>query len=212
MRTPGGYVKKIFFVSFLFLVGFGNASFARLTSDAITIGDLSYGGTGCPDGTAIVMRDAEGKLTDVMFTDFSAAVGAGYSRRMDRKTCSIAIPIHVPAGVSVRANFSHILGYYNVTKNNSAQFSIETFFAGSIGPRLNMRVQSENEEATYDFSTQMPPSMWTWSPCGQDVILRVNMTLMANATTNFGRALINVDQFIPGGDDGELVVARSCEQ
>ena len=178
----------------------------------IRLGEPAYAGSGCPQGSAAIISSPDGSMISVMFTQFSAQVLELDSTRLQRKTCALAIPVMVPPGVSVKPNFAQFTGFYDVTMNNYVRFTVETFFAGMRGPNFVQQFQDEDAQSDFVLRTDAPPNSYGWSPCGQDVVLRFNMSLFASGRAELGRSAIAIDQMQPGGDDGQALLVRSCER
>src|SRR5262245_56951679 len=80
-------------------VGLALAAVAR--ADDIALGDPAYGGSGCPAGTASVALSPDQKAISLLFDQYVTEAGGQTQKRLDRKSCNIAIPVHIPQGYSV---------------------------------------------------------------------------------------------------------------
>ena len=98
----------------------------------LRLGKASYGGTGCPAGTAAVALSADKKSLSLRFDRYQVA--AGGSRSFDRKSCNLAIPLSVPQGISVSVVAVDYRGVNRLPAGAKAQFRAEYFFAGGRGP------------------------------------------------------------------------------
>ena len=65
-------------------------------NDSISLGVPGYGGSGCPGGSASVTLSPDGKSLTLIFDQFIVEAGGPTGKRIDRKNCDIAIPVHVP--------------------------------------------------------------------------------------------------------------------
>ena len=81
----------------LFALLLGTAAYA----DDIALGEPGYGGTGCPAGTVDVTLSPDAKSLSLLFDEYQVSVGGSSGKSFDRKSCNIAIPVHVPQGLSV---------------------------------------------------------------------------------------------------------------
>ena len=92
-------MKKILAIAALLISGsFASLSYAQ---DDIALGNPGYGGTGCPDGTASVTLSPDQKSLSILFDVFVVEAGGATNKSFDRKVCNVAIPVHVPQGISV---------------------------------------------------------------------------------------------------------------
>ena len=74
---------------------------APVFADDISLGIPGYGGTGCPDGTVSATLSPDAKSLSLLFDQYQVSVGGTTGRSFDRRSCNIAIPVHVPQGLSV---------------------------------------------------------------------------------------------------------------
>src|SRR5262249_52788568 len=63
-------------------------------NDDIYLGIPSYGGTGCPAGTASVTLSPDAKALSILFDTYVAEVGGTSGKTLDRKSCNVAVPVH----------------------------------------------------------------------------------------------------------------------
>ena len=93
----------------------------------LSLGRPAYGGPGCPQGTASAQLGGDGSLS-VRFSRFNVA--AGGARSFDRKACSLAIPVRVPAGRSVAVLSVAYRGFNDLSAGGKSVLSVESFRAG----------------------------------------------------------------------------------
>src|SRR5687767_2321492 len=67
----------------------------------IRLGTPAIGGSGCPQGTASAVLSPDGKTLSVLFDQFQVEAGRTTGKQIDRKTCDMGIPVHVPQGFAV---------------------------------------------------------------------------------------------------------------
>ena len=92
-------MKRVMITSVLALVC-ASQSFAGWRDD-VRLGSPAYGGSGCPRGSAAVALSPDAKSLSILFDNFIVEAGGDSGRRTARKTCNVAIPVHVPQGYSV---------------------------------------------------------------------------------------------------------------
>src|SRR4051812_39230480 len=104
------------------------------SADDIALGQPSYGGNGCPQGTASAVLSDDRKTLTILFDKFSAQAGKPTGRTLDRKSCNIAVPLHIPSGLSVAIFSIDYRGFNSLPTGGSSRLSVDYFFAGSRGP------------------------------------------------------------------------------
>lgn len=145
-------------------------------AQTIEIGDVHSGGTGCPDGTVQVHENPNGPERLLLVSDFKARSGGSTGKRMDRKSCMIAIPVTVPAGYSVALE-GELIGTQRTSKSGQGTLNHEFFFTGGVGNRVS---ESFVPGTAGRFSTTSGQT--EWSPCGSSVNLRANLSLFTQGS------------------------------
>ncbi len=154
-----------------------------LTSSAealaqVELGQVVVGGTGCPAGTALVTLSPDLLSVQVRYSQFEAV--AGGARSLDRKACSLAIPLQLPPGLSVALIASRYVGSVDVSEGGSVQISTESFTAGTQGPKLSRTLNGPVQDGFALVST-VDTDRQTFSECGESVILRTNTSVVAQS-------------------------------
>lgn len=159
-------------------------------ADDIYLGEAGYGGNGCPSGSASVTLSPDAKALSILFDQYSAEAGNG--RSIDRKSCNIAIPVHVPSGMSVSIIEVDYRGYVSAPAGGSASFRTEYFFAGSRGPTFTKNFNGPYDDE-YTLKSNLGLNAVVWSACGADVNLRVNTSMVAKSNRRMDTTLATVD-------------------
>ncbi len=170
------------------LLTLGLNAFAQ---DTIQLGQPAYGGNGCPNGSASATLSPDGKSLSVIFDQFVTEAGPASGRTLDRKSCNIAVPVFVPGGFSVSILAVDYRGFVGLPAGASARLQAEYFFAGMQGPRFAQDFRGRIDQ-DYTFNNTLGVQAMVWSPCGADVNLRVNASMMVRNTTRQD-ALATVD-------------------
>lgn len=139
----------------------------------VSFGEPGYGGTGCPDGTGIVVRGFSNQAAAYVFDAYKVGDSG---RSVDRKTCAIAIPVDVPAGVSVAVRNVGLRGAANLPDGLDATLTVEAFSAGETGEPVELSFSGPANTGFLRFVT-VPDDQLDWSACGEDINLRVNTSL-----------------------------------
>jgi hypothetical protein len=178
-------------------------------ADDIRAGNPSYGGTGCPAGSVSAALSPDGKSLSFLFDSFVAEAGGTTTRQVDRKTCNIAIPIHVPEGMSVSIFQIEYQGYNNLPLGASSQFSADYFFAGSRGPTYT-KTFSGQLAAEFLLKNTIGLTSIMWSPCGQEVNLRINSSMQVRTNEQKEAAFASIDKADLGKGLSYFLQWRRC--
>jgi hypothetical protein len=161
-------------------------------AQSIRLGQPSYGGTGCPAGSASVTVSPDQSAITILFDQFIAEAGQATGRRFDRKSCNLTIPVHVPNGYSVSIFKVDYRGFNLIPRGGMNRFDAEYFWAGSRGPRLT-RVFYGPINDSFTLTDELIARTEVWTPCGQSVNLRVNASMSANSNTMLDQTVGMVD-------------------
>ncbi|MEQ1900412.1 MAG: DUF4360 domain-containing protein [Devosia sp.] len=173
-------MKKLLAIAAL-LVASSFATFAQ--ADDIALGEPGYGGTGCPDGSASVTLSPDAKSLSILFDEYFVEAGGATNKSFDRKSCNIAIPVHVPQGLSISVLAIDYRGYNNIPTGANTQFNVEYFFAGAKGPTFKKTYQGALDE-DYMIHNELTAQSIVWSACGADVNLRTNSSIRVTTKQN----------------------------
>ena len=144
-----------------------------LASDGIQLGNPSYAGNGCPAGSASVTLSPDNTAMSILFDKYQVEAGGMTGKRIDRKNCSVAVPVIIPQGFSVSVFSVDYRGFNSLPDGASSTFSAEYFLAGAQGPKYAETFQGPQDQ-DYTISHQLNAAHLVWSACGKQVILRAN--------------------------------------
>jgi len=164
---------------------------APVFADDISLGEPGYGGTGCPAGTVSVTLSPDAKSLSLLFDQYQVAVGGESGKSFDRKSCNIAIPVHVPQGLSVSVLKIDFRGFNHLPRSASSQFNVEYFFAGTKGPSFQRKFRGPID-ADYLINNEIIAEAIVWSGCGADVNLRTNSSMRLSSLYN-QEAMASID-------------------
>lgn len=160
-------------------------------ADDIALGTPGYGGNGCPDQSVSATLSPDSKALSLLFDAYQVNAGGSSGHSFDRKSCNVAIPVHVPQGLSVSVLAIDYRGFNHLPAGARSQFNVEYFFAGATGPAFRQTFAGPQDK-DYLISNQLTAQTIVWSPCGVDVNLRTNSSIRLT-TTNNQEAMATVD-------------------
>jgi hypothetical protein len=160
-------------------------------ADDISLGIPGYGGSGCPSNSVSATLSPDSKSLSLLFDQYVVQAGGETGKNLDRKTCNVAIPVHVPQGRSVSVLAVDYRGFNQLPRGAKSTFNVEYFFAGARGPYYTETFTGPREK-DYLISNKVVADAMVWSPCGSDVNLRTNSSIRVN-TTRGQEAMASVD-------------------
>lgn len=165
---------------------------ASANADDIRMGTPTYGGSGCPAGTAALNLTEDGKSLSVIFDQFTVNAGAATNQQVDRKACSLAIPVHLPQGYSISVYQVDFRGYSYIPSGGLGRFRAESTFDGNLGAISNKSFVGPVDK-NFLVSQEIEAESEIWSRCGEDVQMRINTSIMARTNSRMDDTLIGVD-------------------
>jgi len=142
----------------------------------LKLGKASYGGPGCPGGTATVA--ANSSTITLRFSSYQVAAGGSTGKSFDRKACSLSIPFTVQAGKSVAIVGLDFAGYNKLPAGATSEFRVEQFLVGGKGPVMT---KSFKGPITGKFTASTATAL-SWSACGAGSTFRVNTSLIVKSS------------------------------
>ena len=173
-------MKKILAIAALLI---GSSVAGAAYADDIALGEPGYGGTGCPDGSASVTLAPDAKSLSILYDEYYVEAGGETNKSMERKSCNIAIPVHVPQGLSVSILTIDYRGFNSLPSGARSVFNVEYFFAGQRGPRFSKTFRGELDQ-DYLITNKLQATALVWSACGADVNLRTNSSIRVQTRQN----------------------------
>ncbi len=158
----------------------------------VSLGEPGHAGSGCPIGTVSATLSPDKKSLSILFDDYLVEAGPSVGKKMDRKNCQLAIPVHVPNGFSVSLLAVDYRGYNYLPRRAQAVFTAEYFFAGIRGPRY-MKKFNGSMDQEYTLSNKLAVVAQTWSKCGEDVNLRIATAMRLRNMDRHDDAMSTVD-------------------
>ncbi|KAJ3032643.1 hypothetical protein HDV00_007298 [Rhizophlyctis rosea] len=149
----------------------------------VTINALTYGGTGCPAGTAAVLIAADKKSFAVIFDQYTVSVSPTKNR--DRKNCQLGLELLFPQGYSYSLGTVNYRGSAFLDNKVNGALVANYFFAGvptqaTKTTNFNGPYAENNYVVTDSFDLQAV----VWSPCGENVPLSMSSSILLDNTKN----------------------------
>lgn len=150
-------------------------------SQVFSLKDVVLGGNGCSTNSPTrVEFDQEKNVLDISAQNYRAEIWD--TKKLDRKSCQIAIPVSLPKKKRLVVSQIDLLGKVEVTKDNTAQISFEAFLAGTTAA-------AKTRSFTSDGNLPLRGSVLTRrtdvlkSACGKNDIIRINSNIQANGNS-----------------------------
>jgi hypothetical protein len=160
--------------------------------DSIQVGELAYGGTGCPEGSIVFSGDPENNTLNLLFDKYTAVAGAGEGR-LARRSCNLIIPVSVPAGFQIGIVSAAYKGYVSLPRGAEAKLKTEYFIAGSEGA-LSEDFFSGDISEELNVLHESPEGAIIYSQCGGESHIRINTSILVETNQAQQEAILTLDQ------------------
>ena len=158
----------------------------------VQLGIPAFAGSGCPMGSSSVVLSPDAQELSILFDNYLVEAGGSTGRTIDRKNCTIAVPVHVPQGYSVSLITVDYRGFNSLPAGAQSKFQASYFFAGATGP-TQTKTFNAGTESDYLLHSDLVVSDVVWSRCGDEVTLRAATSLYVRNTNPMVEALSTVD-------------------
>ncbi len=167
---------------------FSSAAMAQ----SLQLGQPSYGGNGCPAGSASAVLSPDSQELSVLFDQYMAEAGGVTGKRIDRKSCNLAVPVRVPQGYSVAILKVDYRGFAAIPAGGLGRLDVEYFWAGARGPHVTRDARGPYND-NYTATDELLATTLVWSACGAEVNLRINSSMMVQTNNRMDQAIGTVD-------------------
>ncbi|KAF3125104.1 hypothetical protein TWF594_001674 [Orbilia oligospora] len=167
----------------------------------LTIDDIVYGGTGCPQGSASVQIAADGKSFTARFKSFSAELGTG-SLVDSRKFCQLNLALKAPVGWQYAVLATNFTGAALLGSGTKASHTSTVYFSGSTNQTAFTLPLYGAAKYIYNIQAASVVGGAAWSPCGSDTALNIKSELSITGT--------GAGEIIEFGESGKLNEDTSC--
>jgi hypothetical protein len=159
----------------------------------ITLGEPTYSGSGCPDGTLSATLSPDKKTLSVLFDQMVAHSGTPSLLTIDQQQCSLAIPVIVPNGYSVSIYKFDYRGFSEIPTNGEGYINVEYFFAGLTGMVFEKTLVGPLSEEFFFSNNITSPETIVWSKCGEEVILRSSISINTKTNEALDPTMVTID-------------------
>ena len=139
----------------------------------------SYGGTGCPSGTARAVVSPDRTAFTMIFDKYVAATDA--TKSMDRKNCQILVNFDFPQGWSYSLVRLDYRGFFDLGPSSSGYQQSLYYFQGLAQQARLQTNFTGPKSGDYTISDTLGLNAVVWSPCGARRGLNINSSLFAKA-------------------------------
>jgi hypothetical protein len=181
-------------LSRLFLSGVFLTSSILISSQSFAVGgpnpsevyisSISYGGSGCPQGTVGQSLSSDRTSMTLIFDEFIASVGPGVAITESRKNCQLNINLRIPQGWSYTIGTMDYRGFANLARGHVGTQKSIYYFQGEIAQVSKDTVFRGPMSKDYLIRDTIPMNSVVWSECNKVVPLNINTQVRIDNSGN----------------------------
>ncbi|KAM5443274.1 hypothetical protein MferCBS31731_001595 [Microsporum ferrugineum] len=169
--------------------GSGNAP----DPDKVHIVGVTYGGTGCPDGTVSHILSDDRQVMTLIFDQYVAQIGPGVNTKENRKNCHLNINLRYPGGFQFSVFSADYRGYANLDKGVTGVQKSIYYFSGQTEQTSTSTTWNGPLDKDYILHDEANQTSTVWSPCGANGALNINSQVRLTATDRNARGILTND-------------------
>ncbi|KAF2400247.1 hypothetical protein EJ06DRAFT_577531, partial [Trichodelitschia bisporula] len=141
----------------------------------VVIRSVSYGGSGCPDGSASVSISSDRTTLNLIFDSFQAYIGPAVSITQNRHNCQMNIDLDVPTGWTWSVWSVDQRGYLQLDPGVSATLAATYYFSGQT--KQSRLARTFTGPYAGDYLKRDQADVAIWSPCSGSGMFNVNQAV-----------------------------------
>jgi hypothetical protein len=157
-----------------------------LNPNEVYIQSISYGGTGCPQGSVGSSFANDRQSATLIFDSFVASSGPGVPVTESRKNCQIDVNLHVPQGFTFSTGTVDYRGYVQLPAGVSAEQKSVYYFQGEQAQNSSGTIFTGPVAKDYLASDKLPLTTFVPEECG--AVRPVNINAQVRLTGNLSQS------------------------
>lgn len=148
----------------------------------ITVDVVSYAGSGCPPGSAVVEVNPEETTFTVKYSEYVAQAGADIPRTDFRKNCQLTVDVVVPPGQTYAVVTADYRGYAYLEPGATGLQKANYYFQGM--PETQSTEQGFTGPLDDNWQVSETADLAVYAPCEETRFLNINTELRVNRGTS----------------------------
>jgi len=155
----------------------------------VYINGITYGGSGCPQGSVGSFISDDRSTFTLIFDSFVASIGPGVPVTENRLNCQLNIDLQYPSGFQYSILDTEFRGYAALDAGVTGVQEATYYFSGSSAQASSQTNFVGPTSGDYEVTDSVPFSSTVWSPCGAALPLNINsqVRLTSNTATASGQ-------------------------
>jgi len=159
----------------------------------VRIRGVTYGGSGCPQGTMSAQISSDQTIVTLIFDQYSASIGPGVSVNDQRKNCQLNFALLYPSGFQYSVFSADYRGYADLDAGVTGTMKSTYYFSGQPTQTSTEAVFTGPLNGDYLKSDEADQVSVVWSPCGAEGMLNVNSQVRLTSSNRNAKGLLTTD-------------------
>ncbi|KAF2638829.1 hypothetical protein P280DRAFT_63319 [Massarina eburnea CBS 473.64] len=159
----------------------------------VTIRGVTYGGTGCPQGSMSSQISADRTTMTLIFDAYIASIGPGVAVTESRKNCQLNVDIQYPGGFQYSVLSADYRGYAAIQKGVTGTLKSTYYFSGQTDQSSTEYTFTGPVTGDYLKHDQANSTSVVWSPCGATGMLNINSQIRLASSASASTGLLTTD-------------------
>jgi len=159
----------------------------------VKIRGVSYGGTGCPQGTMSSQISSDRSVVTLIFDSYIASIGPGISVTEQRKNCQLNVDLEYPGGFQYSILSADYRGYSAIQKGVTGTLKSTYYFSGQTAQTSTTYKFEGPTNGDYLKHDEADSTSIIWSPCGAAGMLNINSQVRLETSDSKATGLLTTD-------------------
>jgi len=159
----------------------------------VYINSISYGGTGCPQGSVGSFISPDRQTFTLIFDSYVASIGPGIPITLARLNCQLNIDLQYPSGFQYSILGTQFRGYAGLDAGINGLQQATYYFSGSSSQVSSSTSFKGPISSDYSIADTIPFTSTIFSPCGAALPLNVNSQVRLTSTNSKNSGIITND-------------------
>jgi hypothetical protein len=160
---------------------------------SVKIRGVSYGGTGCPQGTMSSQISSDRSVVTLIFDSYIASIGPGISVTEQRKNCQLNVDLEYPGGFQYSVLSADYRGYSAIQKGVTGTLKSTYYFSGQTAQTSTTYKFEGPTNGDYLKHDEADSTSIIWSPCGAAGMLNINSQVRLETSNSKATGLLTTD-------------------
>jgi hypothetical protein len=151
-------------------------------TNTVKIRGVTYGGSGCPQGSVGQFISADATTVTLIFDKYIANLNKNVDSSAYRRNCQINFDLLYPGGFQYSVFSAEYRGYAQLTKYVTGQVKSTYYFSGSSTQASDTATFTGPIDGDYKKLDKIDQASTVWSPCGAEGALNINSQIRLSSS------------------------------